>query len=139
MATTRGSDDGIGSTARGRLCVDARKSLARAAGPICAGSVYPSGADDWWVEVELARLFACAQLGCVIATETHRRGSQISIRLHRGFGETGPPPPARQVPAGANVLFHDLDVVQRAEVAVVYLRRDLIAHFDFVVDVRLVG
>ena len=42
-------------------------------------------------------------------------------------------------PAEANALFHDLDIVQRAEVAVVHLRGDLIANLHLVVDVRLVG
>jgi hypothetical protein len=77
------------------------------------------------------RQFAYVRLSWAVATETRLRRWQVSIRLRQGFGEMSP--------AEANVLFHDLDVVQRTEVAVVHFRRNLIADLYLVVDVRFVG
>ena len=65
----------------------------------------------------------------VVATEARHFGWQIPIRLRRSARLSGT----------VGLLLHDLDIVQCGEIAVVNLGGNLIARFDRLVHIRLVG
>src|SRR5262249_41472658 len=134
-ATRRRPDDETVSRVRLRPYGGARRFSARACEPTCAGSACPSGADGWCAANELAR------------RQFARWSWAAATTRQAGVASFDPPPlysfetrPAEVAgPACATTSFHDLYVVERAEIAVVYLGSNLIAHFHFVVHIRLVG